>query len=82
MRKARMCYDHLAGELGVAIADALQEHHHIELADDGGVVTETGEAFFRKLGIDITAARGSRRACVAEPDSASAVRYSGYERIS
>ena len=32
MRKARMCYDHIAGELGVTLADALQEHHHIELA--------------------------------------------------
>src|SRR5215470_12346676 len=39
MRKARMCYDHIAGELGVALADALQQHRHIELADDGGVVT-------------------------------------------
>ncbi len=62
MRKARMCYDHIAGELGVALADSLQQYHHIELADDGGIVTESGEAFFHKLGIDLTAARGSRRA--------------------
>jgi DNA-binding transcriptional ArsR family regulator len=62
MRKARMCYDHIAGELGVALADSLQEHHHIELADDGGVVTESGEMFFHKLGIDLSAARGTRRA--------------------
>lgn len=62
MRKARMCYDHIAGQLGVALADSLQAQRHIELADDGGVVTEAGEAFFRKLGIDLTAARGSRRA--------------------
>jgi DNA-binding transcriptional ArsR family regulator len=62
MRTARMCYDHIAGELGVTLADSLQQHHHIELADDGGVVTETGEAFFHKLGIDLSAARGSRRA--------------------
>jgi DNA-binding transcriptional ArsR family regulator len=62
MRKARMCYDHIAGELGVALADSLQEHRHIELADDGGLVTESGEEFFRKLGIDLTKARGSRRA--------------------
>src|ERR1044072_300548 len=62
MRKARMCYDHIAGELGVTLADALQEHRHIELAEDGGVVTDSGEAFFHKLGIDLAAARGSRRA--------------------
>ena len=58
MRKARMCYDHIAGELGVALADSLQQHHHIELADDGGIVTESGEAFFHKIGIDLSAARG------------------------
>jgi DNA-binding transcriptional ArsR family regulator len=62
MRKARMCYDHIAGELGVALADALQAHHHIELGDDGGLVTETGETFFHRLGVDLSAARGSRRA--------------------
>jgi DNA-binding transcriptional ArsR family regulator len=62
MRKARMCYDHIAGELGVALADSLQQHHHIELADDGGIVTESGEVFFHKIGIDLSAARGSRRA--------------------
>jgi len=62
MRKARMCYDHIAGELGVTLADSLQEHRHIELGDDGGVVTESGEAFFRTLGVDLSSARGSRRA--------------------
>ena len=61
MRKARMCYDHIAGELGVTLADALQEHRHIELAEDGGVVTDSGEVFFKNLGIDLAAARGSRR---------------------
>jgi len=62
MRKARMCYDHIAGELGVTLADALQEHRHIELGEDGGVVTDAGEAFFHKLGVDLAAARGNRRA--------------------
>jgi len=61
MRNARMCYDHLAGRLGVTIADALRENHHVEFADDGGVVTPSGEAFFAKLGIDLATARQSRR---------------------
>jgi DNA-binding transcriptional ArsR family regulator len=61
MRKARMCYDHFAGHLGVVLADALGEHQHIELGDDGGVVTPSGEAFFAKLGVDLAAARTSRR---------------------
>ena len=55
MRKARMCYDHIAGGLGVTLADALREHHHIEFADDGGLVTPAGEAFFGKLGVDLSA---------------------------
>jgi len=61
VRTARMCYDHIAGRLGVTLADALCEHHHVELAEDGGAVTPSGEAFFAKLGIDLIAARESRR---------------------
>src|SRR5947207_14103627 len=61
MRQARMCYDHVAGRLGVTLADALREHNHIEFADDGGVVTSAGEAFFAKFGIDLSASRQSRR---------------------
>jgi DNA-binding transcriptional ArsR family regulator len=61
MRNARMCYDHIAGRLGVTLADTLREHQHIEFADDGGVVTPLGEAFFAKLGVDLSSARQSRR---------------------
>ena len=32
------------------------------MAEDGGVVTDSGEAFFHKFGIDLAAARGNRRA--------------------
>ena len=39
MLTARTCYDHLAGRLGVAIADALQEAGHVALTGDGGEVT-------------------------------------------
>ncbi len=61
MRNARMCYDHIAGRLGVTLADALRENHHVEFADDGGLVTPSGETFFAKLGIDLDGARQSRR---------------------
>src|SRR6185295_1562023 len=50
MRQARMCYDHVAGQLGVTLADALREHHHVEFTDDGGLVTPAGEAFLAKMG--------------------------------
>jgi len=61
MRQARMCYDHVAGKLGVTLADALREHGHVEFADDGGVVTPSGEAFFTRFGIDLSTPRQSRR---------------------
>src|SRR5690554_5565568 len=36
LRKARTCYDHLAGRLGVALADAMVAAGHVELAEDAG----------------------------------------------
>src|SRR5262245_27961537 len=42
LRFARTCYDHIAGQLGVAIADALVARGHIVLTEDGGEVTEAG----------------------------------------
>lgn len=52
LRAARTCYDHLAGRLGVGIADALTERGHLEFSEDGGLVTPTGITLFRSLGID------------------------------
>src|SRR3982751_175276 len=42
LRFARTCYDHIAGQLGVAIADALVAGGHVALDADGGVVTDAG----------------------------------------
>jgi DNA-binding transcriptional ArsR family regulator len=67
LRTARTCYDHLAGRLGVALADALGEGGRIELASDGGLVTEAGVAFFDRIGIDVgalTVRQGGRAARV------------------
>src|SRR5436190_6420940 len=61
MRQARMCYDHIAGQLGVVLADSLREHGHVEFAEDGGLVTPAGEAFLAKIGIDRSDSRQSRR---------------------
>lgn len=61
LRAARTCYDHLAGRLGVAIADALTEGGHLELDGDGGLVTAKGIALFRGLGIDPGGDKKSRR---------------------
>jgi len=64
LRRARTCYDHLAGRLAVAIADRLVERAHVELSADGGVLTDDGAVFLRGLGVDLGAApaRGGTRA--------------------
>jgi DNA-binding transcriptional ArsR family regulator len=58
---ARICYDHLAGELGVAIADSLIRNGYLILGPEGGELTETGEVFLAKLGVDVAASRRRRR---------------------
>lgn len=62
LRLARTCYDHLAGRIGVAVADALTSRHLIE--EDGSEyrVTPAGQAWFVALGVDVAAARRRRRA--------------------
>jgi DNA-binding transcriptional ArsR family regulator len=53
LRFARTCYDHLAGRLGVAIADALLARGHIVLGEDGGEVTAAGARFLTDFGADL-----------------------------
>src|SRR5215510_11070865 len=50
LRTARTCYDHLAGRLGVALADALCDRGHVVLGTDGGELTETGQRFLDGFG--------------------------------
>lgn len=61
LRYARVCYDHMAGELAVRIADALTEQRRILLGEDGGEVTSDGEALLRTLGIDAASLAKQRR---------------------
>jgi DNA-binding transcriptional ArsR family regulator len=53
MRAARTCYDHLAGQLGVRLADCLSERGQVELSPEGGAVTPAGMAFFDEFGVDL-----------------------------
>jgi DNA-binding transcriptional ArsR family regulator len=57
LRTARTCYDHLAGRIAVALADALADAGHIALSHDGGEVTEPGHAFLRDFGAEPVAGR-------------------------
>jgi DNA-binding transcriptional ArsR family regulator len=61
LRRARVCYDHLAGELGVAMLDGLMARRFVSDGDDGLALTRAGEAFAGRFGIDVGRLRGSRR---------------------
>ena len=61
MRHARTCYDHIAGVLGVGLAERMSAHEWIVLGDEAGEVTPAGMEFFGKLGVDLSSARNKRR---------------------
>jgi DNA-binding transcriptional ArsR family regulator len=58
LRFCRTCYDHLAGQVGMAVTDALTKGGHLEPkgARDWNL-TQTGELFCARLGVDLPAAR-------------------------
>ena len=63
IRQARICYDHIAGNLGAAITTALIDRLHIVLDEDAGGVTEEGHLFFHTYGILFTRAPAQRVFC-------------------
>jgi DNA-binding transcriptional ArsR family regulator len=62
---ARTCYDHIAGRLGVGLADTLVRRRHVMLGEEGGEVTKAGERFLVSLDIDPGAVPGHRPYCRA-----------------
>jgi DNA-binding transcriptional ArsR family regulator len=62
LRLARTCYDHLAGQLGVRIAEALLAGGCIVPSARDYVLTPAGERLFRRLAVDVAGARAARRA--------------------
>ncbi|MBB4168043.1 MULTISPECIES: helix-turn-helix transcriptional regulator [unclassified Rhizobium] len=61
LRKARICYDHLAGDYGVRMLDSLIARGAIDAFGDGLALTETGESELTCIGIDVQALKSSRR---------------------
>jgi hypothetical protein len=66
MRRARLCYDHLAGALGVALFDQMSLAGWIvgPTADrdrEDFDVTESGAISLAKLGVDVDGCRNARR---------------------
>ena len=60
LREARLCYDHLAGERGVALLESLQRRKMVDQGDTLQL-TEPGRAFLAGLGIAADRLAGGRR---------------------
>jgi DNA-binding transcriptional ArsR family regulator len=67
LRQARTCYDHLAGRLGVALADALVEAGHVDLSDDAGLLTDSGTTLLQRAGVDVETMKTSKKRVLCRP---------------
>ena len=57
----RTCYNHLAGYVGVIIAEAIEEHGYLEKSDTIYSVTEKGWQWFSQLDISENNFKKNRR---------------------
>lgn len=62
LRKARVCYDHLAGVMGVLAYEALLTQRVLGVGQEGLRLTNTGKAWFDEFGIDASMLAKQRRA--------------------
>lgn len=53
LRNARTCYNHLAGRLGVAIADAMSAQGQLDMGGEAGILTTAGQGLLLSLGVII-----------------------------
>jgi len=61
LRHARVCYDHLAGELGVGLFDAMRAGNWLAVKDRDVEVTKSGRAFYAGFGIELDELKAERR---------------------
>src|SRR5258708_25051649 len=61
LRHARVCYDHLAGELGVAMLEGLLAKRRLSWRGDRLILTRSGEGFLGDFGVDVGILSRSRR---------------------
>jgi hypothetical protein len=62
LRRGRVCYDHLAGELGVLLYERLARRGAFAVGADGIGLSEDGHVLVRAIGIDAAALKHGRRA--------------------
>ena len=63
LRRARVCYDHLAGEYGVAVYDSLAEQGLILDQGEDMILTPEGKQWFLAAGVDFSQFKGQRPLC-------------------
>ena len=61
LQRGRLCYDHLAGRLGVALTRRMTEIGFLVKDDGDYEVTVAGAAAFEELGVDLAALRAQER---------------------
>lgn len=61
LRRARVCYNHLAGDLGVQLFDSLQQRRLLTGTETDFALTDAGRDFLEDLGIDVEALERERR---------------------
>jgi DNA-binding transcriptional ArsR family regulator len=61
LRKARRCYDHLAGTMGVLAFESLLERRVFASSGDGLQLTPAGAAWFDGFGVDTASVAAHRR---------------------
>ncbi len=61
LREGRCCYGHLAGRLGILLADALRGVQGLRVAADGYALTDAGRAWLRRLGLEAAPPTARRR---------------------
>jgi len=58
---ARTCYDHLAGELSIAILRSLNKRDYLRPQAKDFHLTPAGDRFLRNLGVNVAGAQSTRR---------------------
>lgn len=60
LREARVCYNHLAGNMGTQMFDSMMAQGHFVLEGEGLVLTDSGAAFTAGFEIDLGELREAR----------------------
>ena len=61
LREARVCYNHLAGEMGVRLYDSMLASGGLQTAGEDILLTDKGDAFAREFGVDLDNLNTTRR---------------------